>query len=93
MFLSFSNIFVLNSRIGRTGRVGNKGKATSFFDPDADGEIRYELVRILTSAEQPVPAFLGESTGVATREDNAYGGTDVRKPTEMGKPQNEDEDW
>lgn len=34
-------------RIGRTGRLGNAGKAISFFDPDADGPLASELIRIL----------------------------------------------
>jgi len=34
-------------RIGRTGRLGNSGKAISFFDPDFDGPLAPELVRIL----------------------------------------------
>lgn len=34
-------------RIGRTGRLGNAGKAVSFFDPDVDGSIASELIRIL----------------------------------------------
>lgn len=94
LFLSSNHSF--KYRIGRTGRVGNSGKATSFFDPEADGEIRDELIRILKTAEQPIPAFLGDSAGggATTRdEDNAYGATDIRKPVAIGKPQGEDEDW
>ena len=34
-------------RIGRTGRVGNIGKATSFFDPDQDSALAPALVNIL----------------------------------------------
>ena len=35
-------------RIGRTGRVGNRGKATSFYDPDVDAHLARDLVKILT---------------------------------------------
>ena len=35
-------------RIGRTGRCGNLGKATSFFNPDTDGAIARPLVKILS---------------------------------------------
>lgn len=35
-------------RIGRTGRLGNAGKAISFFDPEEDGRLAPELIRILT---------------------------------------------
>lgn len=34
-------------RIGRTGRVGNRGKATSFYDPNQDSAIADQLVTIL----------------------------------------------
>lgn len=35
-------------RIGRTGRIGNKGTATSFFDVGRDAAIARELINILT---------------------------------------------
>jgi len=47
-------------RIGRTGRCGNKGKATSFFDADRDADMATALVTILANANQPVPDFLRE---------------------------------
>jgi len=47
-------------RIGRTGRCGHKGKATSFFDPDKNSEIAGGLVKILANAKQEVPEFLQE---------------------------------
>lgn len=75
-------------RIGRTGRVGNRGKATSFYDPEQDSHLARDLVKILTQAEQEVPAWLeqdsfgggggGSSSGF---EHNRYGGRDVRKFT------------
>lgn len=34
-------------RIGRTGRLGNAGKAVSFFDPETDSPLASELTRIL----------------------------------------------
>ena len=34
-------------RIGRTGRCGNLGKATSFFDPQVDNDLAQPLVSIL----------------------------------------------
>jgi probable ATP-dependent RNA helicase DDX4 len=34
-------------RIGRTGRVGNRGKATSFFDPEFDAPLATHLLKIL----------------------------------------------
>ena len=34
-------------RIGRTGRVGNRGKATSFYDPEYDAALAKHLLKIL----------------------------------------------
>jgi probable ATP-dependent RNA helicase DDX4 len=34
-------------RIGRTGRVGNCGKATSFYDPQVDAPLAKDLLKIL----------------------------------------------
>merc|ERR1719187_413892 len=47
-------------RIGRTGRVGNLGKATSFVDPGGDGDVMPKLVDMLTKVGVEVPEFLGE---------------------------------
>ncbi len=33
-------------RIGRTGRVGNTGSATSFFDTEKDGRLAQDLVKV-----------------------------------------------
>lgn len=81
-------------RIGRTGRVGNRGKATSFYDPESsqDTGLRDDLVRTLKGSDQPLPAFLGDSSGAA------YGGsqfasTDARNPVEAGNAQVADDDW
>jgi len=45
-------------RIGRTGRVGNTGRATSFFDRNTDDGIVRDLVHILSDANQAVPDWL-----------------------------------
>ena len=34
-------------RIGRTGRIGNKGMATAFFQKDRDGHLARALVKVL----------------------------------------------
>ncbi|GMM29628.1 DEAD-box ATP-dependent RNA helicase [Martiniozyma asiatica (nom. inval.)] len=44
-------------RIGRTGRAGNTGIATAFFNRDNRNVCR-ELVDLLTEAKQEVPSFL-----------------------------------
>lgn len=55
--------------------------------------MRDDLVRILKTAGQPVPAFLGDSSGGALGGDQ-YGGTDVRKPVAAGQVQVEDDgEW
>jgi ATP-dependent RNA helicase DDX3X len=46
-------------RIGRTGRIGNEGLATSFFN-DRDREIAPDLVKLLIENGQPVSKFLAE---------------------------------
>ncbi|KAM5264701.1 putative ATP-dependent RNA helicase DDX4 [Ctenodactylus gundi] len=47
-------------RIGRTGRCGNTGRAISFFDPESDNHLSQPLVKVLTDAQQDVPAWLEE---------------------------------
>ncbi|TMS11596.1 putative ATP-dependent RNA helicase DDX4 [Larimichthys crocea] len=56
-----NNIDEYVHRIGRTGRCGNIGRAVSFYDPDADGQLARSLVTILSKAQQEVPSWLEES--------------------------------
>ena len=50
-------------RIGRTGRVGNTGRATSFYDRGADGGLARPLLDILAEAQQVLNCrSLGKST-------------------------------
>merc|ERR1712228_698641 len=42
-------------RIGRTGRVGNTGKASSFYDGDEDSGVAGDIVKILADGGQTVP--------------------------------------
>ncbi|PSN53351.1 ATP-dependent RNA helicase vasa [Blattella germanica] len=71
-------------RIGRTGRVGNRGKATSFYDPEVDAPLARDLVKILQQAEQEVPPWL-EKDAANTSAHSSYtrqgrfGGKDFRK--------------
>jgi len=61
-------------RIGRTARMGNKGKATSFYDERRDEELAQPLVNILLESGCAVPDFLEQHVpegGVATFEDDA----------------------
>ncbi|XP_070850074.1 probable ATP-dependent RNA helicase DDX4 [Chaetodon trifascialis] len=63
-----NNIDEYVHRIGRTGRCGNTGRAVSFYDPEADGQLARSLVTVLSKAQQEVPAWLEES---------AFSGTSV----------------
>lgn len=69
-------------RIGRTGRVGNSGKATSFYDPEEDMGIAADLKKILIQANQTVPEFL-QNPIIPSNTNNSgkgdFGGKDVRK--------------
>ncbi|PAV64262.1 hypothetical protein WR25_13300 [Diploscapter pachys] len=50
-------------RIGRTGRVGNPGRATSFYISGEDSRIAPGLVRVLEEAGQIIPDFLKAEAG------------------------------
>merc|ERR1719290_75438 len=67
-------------RIGRTGRVGNTGKATSFFDPTENAEIAGDLVQILSDCQQEVPDYLKDAGGAGggLAGGGGFGGVDIR---------------
>merc|ERR1712083_987640 len=72
-------------RIGRTGRVGNLGKATSFYDAEGDADVAGPLVKMLAAAGIAVPDWLveaGENAGSGGGGGNAAGGDD-----------DEDDEW
>nr|AVR48434.1 DEAD box protein Vasa [Forcipomyia taiwana] len=83
-------------RIGRTGRLGNQGKATSFFDPEKDTALAPKLVDILEQAKVPIPSFLSSYSGTNAGK-SAYGADDIRnnnadKPSNP-QPLEKEEDW
>ncbi|XP_016922578.2 ATP-dependent RNA helicase vasa isoform X2 [Apis cerana] len=93
-------------RIGRTGRVGNRGRATSFFDPEEDAPLRGDLVRILKQANQSVPDWLmggnANRNFMPGRGISKFGGEDVRESEIFAEeyteeaysvPQEPEEDW
>ncbi|KAL7753687.1 DEAD-box ATP-dependent RNA helicase [Sorochytrium milnesiophthora] len=53
-------------RIGRTGRAGNMGTATSFFNMDKNRNVVKDLVEILREANQEIPQFLEEAAQYAS---------------------------
>jgi len=77
-------------RIGRTGRAGHTGLATSLFVPGDDpktgnGRIAALLVAQLKESNQEVPAWLESQVhgdGGGAKRKSAFGGSDVRKETE-----------
>lgn len=80
-------------RIGRTGRLGNKGKATSLYDAESDSALVPDLLRILKQSGQEVPPFL---TGVASSGAMAdYGAVDIRPGGDAAVPGKleDDEAW
>ncbi|XP_006517587.1 ATP-dependent RNA helicase DDX4 isoform X3 [Mus musculus] len=75
-------------RIGRTGRCGNTGRAISFFDTDSDNHLAQPLVKVLSDAQQDVPAWLEEiafstyvppSFSSSTRGGAVFASVDTRK--------------
>jgi ATP-dependent RNA helicase DDX3X len=74
-------------RIGRTGRAGNVGKATSFFS-EKNFNIKQNLLEILKEANQEIPAFLTQGGGgfgggrpSFSRGGVSYGGGASRGPS------------
>ncbi|XP_035216173.1 probable ATP-dependent RNA helicase vasa-like isoform X2 [Stegodyphus dumicola] len=81
-------------RIGRTGRVGNLGKATSFYDSNADQPLARSLKKILIDAHKEVPDWLSQEADQAVGTTVQYGGRgnfgsrDVRNNRGRDKPIN-----
>ncbi|KAI8824033.1 Asp-Glu-Ala-Asp box polypeptide 3, Y-linked-like protein [Fimicolochytrium jonesii] len=62
-------------RIGRTGRAGNTGKATAFFNLHRDKGVVKELLEILQEANQDVPEWLDQCKREAERDSfRGFGG-------------------
>ncbi|XP_071765697.1 putative ATP-dependent RNA helicase an3 isoform X2 [Centroberyx gerrardi] len=80
-------------RIGRTGRVGNLGLATSFFN-DKNGNITKDLLDILVEAKQEVPSWLeslayehqhkSSNRGRSKRFSGGFGARDYRQTSAGG---------
>ena len=60
-------------RIGRTGRVGNMGRASSFYDPEEDAQMAANLVKVLVESKQEVPDWL-QKEGDRLSMAGSYGG-------------------
>jgi probable ATP-dependent RNA helicase DDX4 len=72
-------------RIGRTGRCGNLGKATSFFDPDSedDRKLARHLAKVLGEAQQNLPDWLEDiaagAIGTSFQAGGKFGARDTRR--------------
>ncbi|XP_029156936.1 LOW QUALITY PROTEIN: ATP-dependent RNA helicase vasa-like [Nylanderia fulva] len=83
-------------RIGRTGRVGNRGKATSFFDSSTDMPLTGDLVTKLKQTGQAVPGWLesggggGSRTFAPGRGSRRFGGEDIRGNNDAYAERNDD---
>eukprot|EP01122_Echinamoeba_exundans_P016995 TRINITY_DN87_c0_g1_i2.p1 TRINITY_DN87_c0_g1~~TRINITY_DN87_c0_g1_i2.p1 ORF type:complete len:373 (-),score=94.37 TRINITY_DN87_c0_g1_i2:544-1662(-) len=60
-------------RIGRTGRAGNVGVATSFYNNGANAALARELLDIVKDAKQEVPGWLQEAASKPVRALKASG--------------------
>jgi ATP-dependent RNA helicase DDX3X len=62
-------------RIGRTGRIGHEGKATSFYN-DRNDDIAEDLCKILIESKQEIPDFLEDKKPEDTENIQWHDGTD-----------------
>ena len=82
-------------RIGRTGRAGATGLATSFIS-EANKNIVRDLVDLLAETKQEIPGWLIQMTGYNSRghrggsrggtPDRRFGGRDYRQPPPVATP-------
>jgi ATP-dependent RNA helicase DDX3X len=70
-------------RIGRTARIGNEGKATSFFN-DRNEDIGPDLVKILLESKQEIPDFLQEHMPEDPTTIDWHDGTDNESDDGLG---------
>jgi ATP-dependent RNA helicase DDX3X len=62
-------------RIGRTARIGNEGKATSFYN-DRNEDLGEDLCKILIESKQEIPDFLEQFKPEDPDNINWHDGTD-----------------
>ena len=70
--------FLTSLLSGRTGRVGNPGKAISFVDDTYDADLLEKLIPLCLKAEVPVPDWMDEiaKSGGGGGDDGSGGGGD-----------------
>jgi len=83
-------------RIGRTGRIGNQGQATSFYN-ERDEELAPHLVKLLVENNQPIPDFLEQykpEEGAAIDWDDAsIDGEEAEEGGENGETGSGNDGW
>jgi ATP-dependent RNA helicase DDX3X len=70
-------------RIGRTARIGNEGKATSFFN-DRNEDLAEDLAKILTESKQELPDFLEQHKPEDPNAIDWHDGTDDESDDGLG---------
>lgn len=70
-------------RIGRTGRIGNQGHATSFYN-DRNEDFAPKLVKLLVEAKQEVPEFLDMHKPEDPNAIDWHDGTDEESESDFG---------
>jgi len=88
-------------RIGRTGRLGNTGRATSFFDNQQDSGLAGDLLRVLVDSQQIVPNWLEDEArrnpeGHSGTSGSRFGAKDIRTQSgfvQSNMPIEGDERW
>nr|UNA88846.1 VASA [Penaeus merguiensis] len=60
-------------RIGRTGRLGNRGLSISFYDEEADACLTKDLVKVLSEANQTIPDWLTQKANTSGYSQTYYG--------------------
>ncbi|KAL6712415.1 hypothetical protein ACN47E_000292 [Coniothyrium glycines] len=70
-------------RIGRTARIGNEGRATSFFN-DRNEDIGEDLVKLLLESKQEVPDFLQQHMPEDPSKIEWHDGTDDESDDGLG---------
>lgn len=65
-------------RIGRTGRLGNRGRSTTFYDPSKDAALVPQFIDILKCAGQPIPEFFQDFSDGNGYDGGNFGGIDTR---------------
>jgi len=70
-------------RIGRTARIGNEGKASSFFN-DRNDDIGEDLVKLLVESKQEVPEFLQQHVPEDPTTIEWHDGTDDESDDGLG---------